>query len=378
MLTTILGLLTITLVLIILFQISRASELVNVMKDEEAAMDRSNTLNAVGFLVFLVVGMIGAFWSAWYYQDLYLPYPSSVHGAWLRTMFFWTLVATVPVFVVTHIALFWFSFKYKRDRKKIGYFFPESHKLELIWTLIPSIVLVLLVYEGLRNWYRITGPAPKDAIVIEAAAQQFQWNLRYSGKDNELGKKTVLQIKPENPLGQLFDEDPTNKDDFMATELHLPVNKPVLIRINSQDVLHSFYLPHFRVKMDAVPGIPTQFWFTPNKTTQQMRDELGNPNFNYELACAELCGSAHYNMRRVVIVEEQAAYDKWVAEQKPTYDAYKASLGSIEFEDDGTEIVDADAKTKITDPVEANIQLQLEEGKEVEAAASEATSINKP
>ena len=140
-------------------------------------------------------------------------------------------------------------------------------------------------------------------------------------------------ISAENKLGQDWADD-RNHDDFIADELHMQVGKPVLVKINSIDVLHSFFLPHFRVKMDAVPGIPTQFWFTPTKTTQQMRDETGNPDFVYELACAELCGQSHFNMRKVVVVEEEEEFKKWWAEQKVTYNPDGGS-GDEEQDNDG-------------------------------------------
>ncbi len=314
---TILGLVCIVLILIILFQISRASDMVVNIKGEESVSERNNTIHGMLFLIFLVVGMGLAFWSTWYYSDRFLPMPSSDHGIVLENMFFWTLVATVPVFVITHILLFYFSWRYRGRKDRHGFYFPHSNKLELLWTAIPAVVLVLLVFEGLRGWLDIMGPAPKQAMVVEATAQQFQWTIRYSGKDNKLGKKSIKEINGTNGLGLLQTQE--GKDDFVADELHLPVNQPVLVRINSKDVLHNFYLPHFDVKMDAVPGIPTQFWFTPNKTTAEMREELGNPEFNYELACAELCGQAHFNMRKVVVIEEEAAFKKWLGEQTPIF-----------------------------------------------------------
>ncbi|OWY24194.1 cytochrome c oxidase subunit II [Sphingobacteriales bacterium UPWRP_1] len=323
MLTTFLGLSIIALVLVIVFQIAKANELVASLKGEEVVINR-NRINAMLFLLFLIFGMIGAVWSTFHYAPKFLPVPSSEHGVWLRNMFFWTLVATVPVFIVTHIALFIFTFQYKHDGTRSAYYFPGSNRLELIWTAIPAVVMILLVYEGMRSWYKITGPAPKEAMVVEATGQQFFWTLRYGGADNKTGKKSVKLINGDNALG-LDWEDKDNHDDFIADELHLKVNQPVLVKISAIDVLHSFYLPHFRVKMDAVPGIPTQFWFTPTKTTKQMREELNNPNFNYELACAELCGQAHFNMRKVVVVEEEAEFNQWLAKQEPAYAKMKAS-----------------------------------------------------
>lgn len=314
---TALGIFTIVLVLIILFQISKASELIGILKDGDDSVKTSDRVNATLFMLFLIVGLVGSFYSAYWFKEAYLPYPSSEHGVWLREMFQYTLIATVPVFVLTHIALFYFTFKYKREKGRKSYFYSHNNKLELIWTVIPAIVMIVLVYEGIRNWFKITGPPPTEAIVVEATAQQFLWTIRYSGEDNELGTKNIRLISSDNAMGQDW-TDAANKDDFVANEIHLPKGKPVVFKLNALDVLHSFYLPHFRVKMDCVPGIPTQFWFTPTKTTAEMRAEFGE-DFNYELACAELCGAAHYNMRKVVVIEEPEEYEAWLKEQQPIY-----------------------------------------------------------
>lgn len=317
---SILGLITIAFLLIILFQIAKANEMASVLKSGGSAVEsnENNKIHGLLFLVFGVLFMVGCLWSCLHYAPLFLPPASSVHGKWIEDMFFWTLVATVPVFVLTHIALFWFSYKYSDDGTRKAYYFPGSNQIEMIWTVIPAIVMVFLVVEGMRNWYKITGPAPEDAIIVEVTGKQFTWDIRYAGADNKLGGKSVKYIGQDNGFGQDW-TDKANHDDFTANELHLPVGKPVLVKINALDVLHSFYLPHFKVKMDAVPGIPTQFWFIPTKTTAQMREELNKPEFEYELACAELCGPSHSNMRRAVIVEEQAAFDKWFKEQQPLY-----------------------------------------------------------
>ncbi len=314
---TVLGIITIVLVLIILFQISKASDSITFLRKGEGTTKASNNINAILFMLFLIAGLVGSFYSAYWFKEAYLPFPSSEHGEWLRSMFQWTLVVTVPVFVLTHIALFYFTFKYKKEEGRKSYFYSHNNKLELLWTVIPAIVMIVLVYEGIRNWIKITGPAPTEAIVVEATAQQFMWTIRYSGEDNELGVKNIRLIGADNAVGQDW-TDAANKDDFVSNEIHLPIGKPVVFKLNALDVLHSFYLPHFRVKMDCVPGIPTQFWFTPTKTTAEMRETFG-PDFNYELACAELCGAAHYNMRKVVVVETQEEYEAWFKEQQPTY-----------------------------------------------------------
>jgi len=276
----------------------------------------------IGFLIL-------TFWSAFYYAPRFLPQASSEHGVILRAMFQRTLWATVPVFVVCHILLFMFAYNSKNEKGKIGTHFAHSTKLEVIWTLIPAVVMVILVVDGIINWNKITGPASPDALVVEATAQQFKWDMRYSGADNKLGNKSIALIDDNNAMGQDWN-DSANHDDFLTTELHLPVNKEVLVKINSQDVLHSFALPHFRVKMDAVPGIPTQFKFTPTVTTAEMREMYGE-DFNYELACMELCGKAHFNMRRVVVVETQEEFDAWQAEQVPYFKQLQES-SSIDYD----------------------------------------------
>jgi cytochrome c oxidase subunit 2 len=176
-----------------------------------------------------------------------------------------------------------------------------------------------------------------DYMEIEATGYQFAWHLRYPGPDGLLGTRDYKKITADNPLGQDW-TDPKNHDDFHPDELWLPVNKQVRVRIMARDVLHNFYLPHFRVKMDAVPGLPTYFVFTPTKTTEEYRDILRNypeynvptdkndpeslmrwETFNYELACAELCGRSHYSMRRIVRIVTQEEYDAWLAKQQSYY-----------------------------------------------------------
>jgi cytochrome c oxidase subunit 2 len=174
----------------------------------------------------------------------------------------------------------------------------------------------LLIFQGLRAWNDITGPASKDAVVIELVAQQFAWTARYPGaNDEELGKIDFRLIDANNEFG-LDLTDKNSFDDFKSLELHLPANKEILLKIRAKDVLHSVFLPHFRVKMDAVPGMMTTFKFVATKTTAQMREETGNPNFNYEMACTEICGKGHFSMRFPVVVEDEESYKKWRASQE--------------------------------------------------------------
>jgi cytochrome c oxidase subunit 2 len=141
--------------------------------------------------------------------------------------------------------------------------------------------------------------------------------VRYAGNDdNQLGNYNYKLIDETNSIGIDY-TDKNSFDDFTASELHLPKGKPVLLKIHAQDVLHSVYLPYHRVKMDAVPGMPTKFWFTPNMSTDEMRAKLNNKDFNFKLNCTEICGRGHFGMAITVFVDEPEDYKKWCAEQKP-------------------------------------------------------------
>jgi cytochrome c oxidase subunit 2 len=166
----------------------------------------------------------------------------------------------------------------------------------------------------------MTSDAPKDAVVVEITGHQFAWEMRYPGKDGVLGKKHYKQYN--NPSGNILGvdfQDPESWDDLHTTEMHIPVGKPVKLVINAMDVIHDVGLSHFRMKMDAVPGIPTTMWFTPRFTTEEMKTRTGNPNFVYEISCDQMCGKGHFSMRGVIVVESQADYEKWLAAQKPEY-----------------------------------------------------------
>lgn len=315
--------LIIILFFVVIFQVARTSELLGILKGEREGhpSEDANRINGFLFLVLLLVGLVAAIWSAITQKSKYLPESSSAHGGMIDSMFNITLFFTGLVFVITQVALFWFAFRYRHRKGQMAYYYPENNKLEMLWTIIPAIVLTVLVVMGINAWYKIMGPAPEDAMVVEVTGQQFSWLVRYPGKDAKLGQREFELISGENTLGINF-EDPNSHDDVLPTEIHLPVNKPVLFKLGAKDVLHSFYLPHFRVKMDCVPGIPTQFWMTPTVTTAEMREKLNDPNFDYVLACAELCGSAHWNMKLTVVVESEEDYNKWLAQQKPIYESF--------------------------------------------------------
>lgn len=305
------------LILAILYMIFRVSNLITIakgVKDEKGGT--ANKVNAALFLIFMIVSLTGFFWYSFaYFDDYNLPVASD-HGKWTDTLFWITMAVTVAAFVIISIVMFVFIYQYQYREGQKARYYPDNHYLELAWTIIPAIVLAILIFTGLRAWNEITAPASQDAELVELIGQQFAWTARYPGvKDGALGKNNYKLIDDVNEFG-LDLTDKNSFDDFKSLELHLPVNKEILLKIRAKDVLHSVFLPHFRVKMDAVPGMPTQFKFTVTKTTQQMRDELGNPNFNYELACAEICGRGHFSMKMSVVVEEEEEYEKWKASQE--------------------------------------------------------------
>lgn len=309
------------LIFVVIFQIAKASEYVSVLKGEDKTRKQNNRINAFLLMGLLIFGLIGV----WYCNDLYygktlFPQGSaSVEGEKIDTMLYITIAITGVVFVITQVLLFWFSYKYQEKDDRKAFYFPHNTKLELLWTTVPAIFLTVLVVFGLKYWFKITSDAPKDAIVVEVTGHQFAWEFRYPGADKVLGKKNYKLTSAKNNLGVDFD-DPASLDDIhVSTTMHIPVGVPVKMVINSQDVIHDVGLPHFRLKMDAVPGIPTTQWFTPKVTTAEMKKKTGNPAFTYEIACDQLCGASHFSMKGIIIVETMEEYKKWLAEQKPEY-----------------------------------------------------------
>lgn len=307
---------------LVVFQIAKASEYVSILKGEEKTRKQNNKINGFLMMIFLVLGLIGAWWcnELYYGKTLFPQGSASIEGEEIDTMLLVTIAICGVVFIITQVLLFWFAYKYQERDNQKAFFLPHNNKLEIIWTTIPAITLTVLIVFGLKFWFKITGDPPKDSLMVEITGHQFGWDMRYAGKDGIFGKKNYkLYNKPAgNSLGVDFD-DPESHDDIRTTEMHLPVGRPVKLIIHSQDVLHDVGLPHFRMKMDAVPGIPTTMWFTPQYTTAQMKERTGNPNFVYEIACDQMCGKGHFSMRGVIVVETEEEYNAWMAKQKPEY-----------------------------------------------------------
>ena len=178
--------------------------------------------------------------------------------------------------------------------------------------------VILLVGFSIPMWAQRVNviPPESDADVVRVVAQQFAWNIWYPGEDGVFGQQNLEQLDEEtNPLA-IDRSDPASKDDITTiNQLHLPVNQKALIHLSSKDVIHSFNLPNMRIKQDIIPGMTIPVWFVPIKTTAQMREETGNPDFVFEIACAQLCGNSHYSMRGFLTIETQEEYEAWLAEQ---------------------------------------------------------------
>jgi cytochrome c oxidase subunit 2 len=336
------------MIFIVIFQIAKASEYVSVLKGEDKARKQNNKINAFLLIMFLVFGLIGVWWcnDMFYSKTLFPQGAASEMGQKIDLMLYITIGVTGVVFVITQILLFWFAFKYQERDDRKAFYFPHNTKLELLWTTVPAIFLTVLVVFGLKYWFKMTSDAPKDAIVVEVTGHQFGWEFRYPGADGILGKKDYRLTKGANSLGVDF-SDPASLDDIhVSGTMHIPVGKPVKFVINSQDVIHDVGLSHFRLKMDAVPGIPTTLWFTPLYTTEQMKTRSGDPNFVYEISCDQMCGKGHFSMRGVIIVESEADYEKWLSSQKSEYATIFPAAGSDSTKTtvDSTKVVASIAK----------------------------------
>lgn len=334
-----LGLIVLVCVLLVIFYVGRTVELTSELKGTIDDTEKSSNVNGILMLSFLIVFFVGIAWSSSVFVPRMLPSAASKHGVALDNLFNITLFFTGIVFIITHILLFWFAFKYREKKNAKAFFFPHNNLMELVWTAIPAVVMLVLVAKGMIVWFEIfptEKDMPKDKLIIEVTAQQFKWTFRYPGADHDFGKRVLdeAHIVEGNELGIDW-TDPASHDDFFADTLYLIKDKPVLVKLNALDVLHSFYLPHFRVKMDCVPGVPTKFYFIPTQTTEEKRKELsaipdwqtineatGVPRwqtFMYELACAELCGKSHFGMQRYVMVVNEADFNKWAASHMPIY-----------------------------------------------------------
>jgi cytochrome c oxidase subunit 2 len=215
-----------------------------------------------------------------------------------------TLLVTGVVFILTNLLLAWFSFRYADRPGAQAAYWHDNPRLEWSWTVVTAVIMFAFLFNALGLWAQITSAPPKDAMVIEVTGQQFAWNVRYPGKDGIFGRTDPALVDPGelNFIG-IDKRDPAAADDIILpqNQLFLPEGRPVRLEVRSLDVIHSFFLPNFRVKQDAMPGMTVETWFTPT--------QVGD----FEIACAQHCGLGHYRMRGQVHVVPAADFDKTVA-----------------------------------------------------------------
>ena len=358
---------------------------------EEDVTNRDNKLNANLLLAFMIFFYAGFIYLMTEYGWTGRGDAASVHGEttdWLLNLNF---VIIIAVFFLTNTLLFGFAWKYVRKPGVKAYFYPHDNKLELIWTVVPAIVLAVIIILGLKTWNGITGDSSKEAIRIELFSKQFDWTARYSGEDNVLGKfdyklttqenelalltsatldsairymefgkadSTVLGIKllenklnnpknifiPEDRMKMETDLDRKTRllrllyqmkvrhnakldasayDDILQKDtLHLLKGKEYEISFRAKDVIHSAYFPHLRAQINTVPGQVTRLKVTPTISTKEMRVRKNNPKFNYVLMCNKICGSAHYKMKMIVVIDTPEQYKAWLKSKTTFRDDY--------------------------------------------------------
>jgi cytochrome c oxidase subunit 2 len=374
--------LIVLLVVVALAQIARVHELTSELRKrrEEDIPDADNRLNAKMWIAFMVSLYAFFIWLIVEYKDQVVLFqlPASEHGVAIDNLYMFNWIIVLMVFFLVNSMLFIFAAKYYRKKGVKAVYFPHDNKLELLWTIVPTIVLAVIIIYGLTIWNRITDEPSEDALTIELYSKQFDWTARYPGPDGKLGASDYRLISGTNPLGLITKNTITEKlaeladeivvlnetiktavvpksqmnemeekvgrlsrqranifklleapydsllnfadDDILVKgEFYLPKGREINFLFRSQDVIHSAYMPHLRAQMNTVPGMTTSFKLTPTVTTDEMKTELNNPDFNYILMCNKVCGAAHYNMQMAIIVEEQAGFDQWLAGQKPFY-----------------------------------------------------------
>lgn len=225
---------------------------------------------------------------------LQLPEGVSSYSSRIDGLFRLILWITGVIFIVVEALLLYFVIRYRHREGRRARYTHGNNRLEVVWTIVPAVICVVLALLSRRTWAEIKQNMPQDALPIEITAEQFAWNIRYAGADGNFG---------------------TADDIVTLNQLHFPVGRPVVVTLRSKDVIHSFFLPEFRVKQDAVPGMSTHIWFDAMRTG------------NWEIACAELCGLGHYRMKGFVTVESREEFQKWLAEQ-PAQTAQEAKQNS--------------------------------------------------
>ena len=376
------ALIVIVLGVIAIAQLVRLYELSSKLRNEgeHETNSRDNKLNAHLMLVFMGFLFLGFIYLMLKYGWAGMGEAASVHGRetdWLLNVNF---IIVIVVFYITNALLFSFAYKYIRKPGVKAFYFPHDNKLEMIWTVVPAIVLAFIIILGLRSWNTITDEAVKESINIELFSKQFDWTARYSGDDNTLGKFDYKLTTDNNELGlmttntidtaifqmengvsgikalenkindqkiilvpeerekMIVDLERKSRlirilyqmrghhdskidkfawDDIIQKDtLFLSANQEYEFNFRAKDVIHSAYFPHFRAQMNTVPGLTTRFKFIPDITTKDMRVKMNDPKFNYVLLCNKICGSAHYKMKMIVVVLGKSEFKNWMDSKK--------------------------------------------------------------
>ena len=347
--TSLLVIIVLLLLSVALWQLTKIFDLSQVGSSKNSsgvADDNDNNIQGYlmfGFLAFMYIFTI---YGLIKWGGFVLHTPASAHGGEIDNLMNITWVVIFFVQAITQALLYYFGFKYRGRKDQTALYFSDNNKLEVIWSVIPAIVLAGLILYGLYAWSDIMFiDKDEEVIEIELYAQQFNWKARYSGEDNVLGKANVRYIEGVNSVG-VDPADPNSQDDKVVTELHIPKGKKIHFKMRSQDVLHSAYMPYFRAQMNVVPGMVTEFAYTPIYTSDEYRNlpymiekvnyinsirtkksaelvAMGQPaldpyTFEFLLLCNKICGASHYNMQMKIVVDTPEDYKKWLNE-KPSF-----------------------------------------------------------
>jgi len=247
-----------------------------------------------------------------------LPPLAAAHGGQIDGLIGWIHVFMLILFIGWGAFLAYCLVRFRRSRHPVANYTGVKSKASTYSEVGVAVVeAILLVGFAIPLWAARIGniPPASEALVVQVTGEQFAWNIHYPGPDRVFGRTDLKLLDLQsNPLG-LDRSDPAAKDDVtLVNQLYLPVNQPIIVRLRSRDVIHSFGVPEFRVKQDAVPGLTIPIWFVPNVTTEEMRTRTGNPKFQYEIACAQLCGLGHARMRGMVVVQSAEEFQKWMQE----------------------------------------------------------------
>jgi cytochrome c oxidase subunit II len=254
-----------------------------------------------------------------------MPPLASAHGGQIDSLISWIHIFMFVLFIGWGAFFIYVLVRFRKSRQPVAdYTGVTSNASKYSEIAVALIEAVLLIGFAIPLWAARIGdlPAENEALVVEVTAEQFAWNIHYAGPDGKFGRTDIKLLDLQsNPLG-LDRDDPAGADDVTTlNQLYLPVNRPIIIKLRSKDVIHSFGVPEFRVKQDAIPGLTIPIWFVPNVTTADMRTKVGKAEFQYEIACAQLCGLGHAKMRGFVTVQSAEEFQKWLEEESKTQSA---------------------------------------------------------